>query len=262
MREEQDSGIGYALVVFTIRAIFVVGWLKLPIASLFARGGTSRTAPLLQSNTVNNFSSVLGQQIIYEENRLGDFLRYSLKGYDNMNNKTKMYVSVGVFSAIAFILQVIGSFMGLKVAGFLEIEISDLPALIMAFAFGPWAGVFTEFIKNLLHTTMTSTGFVGELANFVINGTLCLVAGLLYKKNKTRKGAVIALISATFLMAIAGVLANLFIMLPLYMPTAPFEAKLNLVLYTIFPFNIVRGLSLSLITFLIYKKISPIIKGK
>ena len=179
-----------------------------------------------------------------------------------MNNKTKMYVSVGVFSAIAFILQVIGSFMGLKVAGFLEIEISDLPALIMAFAFGPLAGVLTEFIKNLLHTTMTSTGFVGELANFVINGTLCLVAGLLYKKNKTRKGAAIALVSATFFMAIAGVLVNLYIMLPLYMPTAPFETKLNLVLYTIFPFNIVRGLSISLITFLIYKKISPIIKGK
>ncbi len=179
-----------------------------------------------------------------------------------MNNKTKMYISVGVFSAIAFILQVIGSMMGLKVAGFLEIEISDLPALIMAFAFGPLAGVFTEFVKNLLHCTMTSTGFVGELANFVINGTLCAVAGLLYKKNKTRKGAVIALITATFTMAIAGVLANLFIMLPLYMPTAPFETKLNLVLYTIFPFNIVRGLALSLITFLIYKKISPIIKGK
>ena len=178
-----------------------------------------------------------------------------------MNNKTKMYVSVGVFSAIAFVLQVIGSVMGLKVAGFLEIEISDLPALIMALAFGPVAGVFTEFIKNLLHCTMTSTGFVGEVANFVMNGTLCAVAGLVYKHNKTRKGAVIALVVATFAMAIAGVIANLFIMLPLYMPTAPFDTKLNLVLFTILPFNIVRGLTLSLITFLIYKRISPIIKS-
>lgn len=176
-------------------------------------------------------------------------------------NKTKMYVSVGAFSAIAFVLQVIGSFMGLKVAGFLEIEISDLPALIMALAFGPVAGVFTEFVKNLLHCTMTSTGFVGELANFVMNGTLCAVAGILYKLNKTRKGAVIALVVATFAMAVAGVLANLFIMLPLYMPTAPFNAKFNLVLFTILPFNIVRGLALSVITFFIYKRISPIIKG-
>ncbi|MEE0943831.1 MAG: ECF transporter S component [Clostridia bacterium] len=178
-----------------------------------------------------------------------------------MNNKTKMYVSVGVFSAIAFVLQVIGSVMGLKVSGFLEIEISDLPALIMALALGPVAGVFTEFIKNLLHSTMTSTGFVGEVANFVMNGTLCAVAGFIYKQNKSRRGAVIALVVATFAMAIAGVFANLFIMLPLYMPTAPFDTKLNLVLFTILPFNIVRGLALSLITFLIYKRISPIIKS-
>jgi len=183
----------------------------------------------------------------------GDFMT-------QQNNKTKMYVSIGVFSAIAFVLQVIGSMMGLKVSGFLEIEISDLPALIMALAFGPVAGVFTELVKNLLHCTMTSTGFIGELANFVINGTLCAVAGLVYRKNKTRKGAVIALLVATLSMAVAGVLANLFIMLPLYMPTAPFDVKLNLVLFTILPFNIVRGLVLSLITFLIYKKISPMIK--
>ncbi len=178
-----------------------------------------------------------------------------------MNNKTKKYVSIGAFSAIAFVLQVIGSMMGLKVAGFLEIEISDLPALIMALAYGPAAGVFTEFIKNLLHCSMTSTGFVGELANFVVNGTLCAVAGLVYNRNKTRKGAVIALLSGTLALAIAGIFANLLIMLPLYMPTAPFNVKLNLALATILPFNIVRGLSLSLITFFIYKRISFIIKG-
>ena len=175
-------------------------------------------------------------------------------------NKTKMYVTVGVFSAIAFVLQVIGSLMGLKVGGFLEIEISDLPALIMALAFGPVAGVLTELVKNLLHCSMTSTGFVGELANFVINGTLCLVAGFVYKHHKTRKGAVVSMLCGTLAMVIAGILANLYIMLPLYMPTAPFSTKMSLVLFTILPFNVVRGLALSLITFLIYKKISPIIK--
>ena len=175
-------------------------------------------------------------------------------------SKTKTYVTVGVFSAIAFVLQVIGSMMGLKIGGFLEIEISDLPALIMALAFGPVAGVLTELIKNLLHCSMTSTGFVGELANFVINGTLCFVAGMVYKYNKTRKGAVIAMLCGTIAMVTAGILANLFIMLPLYMPTAPFGTKMNLVMFTILPFNLARGLVLSLITFFIYKKISPIIK--
>ena len=174
-------------------------------------------------------------------------------------SKTKTYISIGIFSAIAFLLQVLGSMMGLKIGGFLEIEISDLPALIMAFAFGPLAGVLTEFIKNLLHCSISSTGFIGELANFVMNGTLCAVAGILYRYHKTRTGAVIALLGGTLAMAIAGVLANLYIMLPLYMPTAPFDAKMNLVLFTILPFNLVRGLVLSVITFLIYKKISPLL---
>lgn len=181
------------------------------------------------------------------------------EGFMMKTSKTRMYVAIGIFSAIAFVLQVIGSVMGLKVAGFLEIEISDLPALVMTFAYGPIAGVFTEFIKNLLHCSMTSTGFVGELANFVMNGTLCAVAGLIYRYNKTRKGAVIALVCATVAMAIAGILANLFIMLPLYMPSAPFGVKLNLVLGTILPFNLVRGIALSVITFFIYKKLSPIL---
>jgi len=199
--------------------------------------------------------SVLTQVRMEEEIRYCIFMRpvvseahflYPIsKGRQVMNtgkttNKTRMYVSIGIFSAIAFVLQVIGSMMGLKVAGFLEIEFSDLPALIMSFAFGPLAGIFTEFVKNVLHCSMSSTGFVGEFANFVINGTLCAIAGIIYRYNKTRKGAVISLIWATLGMVFAGILANLFVMLPLYMPTAPFAVKLNLVLGTILPFNLAR----------------------
>lgn len=169
-------------------------------------------------------------------------------------------VKVGVFSAISFVLQVIGSMMAIKVAGFLEVEISDLPAMIMSLALGPFAGVMVELIKNLLHSTMTSTGFVGEFANFVINGTFVFVLGAIYRKNKTKRGAVISLVIATLALAVIGVFVNLFIMLPLYMPSASFASKLNLALYTIAPFNLVRGTALSLITIFIYKRISGILK--
>ena len=190
---------------------------------------------------------------------------FFMKGRRNMlqqntkTNKTRLYAFVGVFSAAAFLLQVIGTLTGLKVGGFLDVEISDLPALIIAFAYGPLAGVLTELIKNLLHCTMTSTGLVGELANFVMTGTLCFVAGMVYKNNKTFQGAVLSLIFATLALAAAGVLANLFIMLPLYMPSAPFSVKMNLVLFTILPFNLVKGVVLSVLTLLLYKKISPIL---
>ncbi len=169
-------------------------------------------------------------------------------------------VKVGVFSAIAFVLQVIGSMMSIKVAGFLEVEISDLPAMIMSLALGPMAGVMVELIKNLLHTTMTSTGFVGELANFVVNGAFVFVLGAIYRKNKTKKGAIISLIVATLALAIIGIFVNMFIMLPLYMPNADFITRLNLALYTIAPFNLARGTVLSLITIFIYKRISGILK--
>jgi len=174
--------------------------------------------------------------------------------------KIDFVVKVGVFAAIAFVLQVIGSMMSIKVAGFLEVEISDLPALIMSLALGPWAGVAVEFIKNLLHCTMTSTGFVGELANFVINGTFVFFCGLLYQRNKTKKGAIISLIVSTFILVFMGILINLLIMLPLYLKDAPFAARLNLALFTIAPFNLVRGTVLSIITIFIYKRISGLLK--
>jgi len=174
--------------------------------------------------------------------------------------KIDFVVKVGVFSAIAFVLQVIGSMMSIKVAGFLEVEISDLPAMIISLAIGPMAGLMVELIKNLLHTTMTSTGFVGEFANFVVNGVFVVVLGILYRRNKTKKGAIISLIIATLALAVIGVFVNMYIMLPLYMPNADFVTRLNLALYTIAPFNLARGAVLSMITIFIYKRISGILK--
>lgn len=175
-------------------------------------------------------------------------------------NKIDFIVKVGTFSAIAFILQFIGSILSIKVAGFLEVEISDLPAIILSLALGPWAGVLVEFIKNLLHTSMTSTGFVGEFANFVLNGAGAFVCGLVYKHKKTKTGAIIALTAMTLTLVIAGVFANTYIMLPLYMPDADFSTRFALAMSTIAPFNLCRGIVLSVITMLIYKKISGLIK--
>ncbi len=168
-------------------------------------------------------------------------------------------VKVAIFSAIAFLLQVAGGMLP-KVSGFLEIEISDLPAIIMAFALGPWAGVLVELIKNLLHLFISTTGFVGELANFIMNGCFVFVCGYVYKREKTRQNAVLSLILATIILVIAGIFANLYIMIPLYMSDAAFADKLRLVLFTIAPFNFIRGSILSVISILIYKRISGLIK--
>lgn len=172
--------------------------------------------------------------------------------------KNNVVVKIGVFAAIAFVLQLLH--LPFKVGGFLEIEFSDLPAIIISFAEGPLAGVLVELIKNILHMTFTSTGFIGEFANFVTSGAFVFTLGFIYKRNKTKKNAVLSLIIATFVLAVFAFLVNLYVMLPLYMKGADFATKFNITAFTITPFNIAKGLVLSAITLLIYKHISRLIK--
>lgn len=171
--------------------------------------------------------------------------------------KNSKVVKIGVFSALAFVLQMAVFF---KVGGFLDIEFSDIPAIIISFAEGPIAGVLTELIKNLIHILITRTGGIGEFANFAVNGAFVFTLGIIYKQNKTKKNAVIALLTATFVLVIFAFFVNLYVMLPLYMKDASFADKLNLALGTITPFNAVKGIVLSAITMLIYKRISRLIK--
>lgn len=173
---------------------------------------------------------------------------------------TRAVAVVGLMSAIAFVLQLLGMFLP-RVGGFLDIEFSDLPALLASLAIGPAAGVVVELVKNVLHCTVTTTGFVGEFANFVINGIFVFLAGMIYKRNKTRKNAVAGLCVGVVVMVAAGVLANLFIMLPLYMPGAPFANKMQIILTFIVPFNFVRGTVLSVLILLLYKRVSKWIKA-
>ncbi len=176
----------------------------------------------------------------------------------NKKNKTRTLTTIAVMTAAAFILQLLGTVLPFKVGGFLEIEFSDLPAIIGTLSLGPAAGVVIELLKNILKCGAT-TGFVGELANFVINGTFVLVIGLVYKYNKTRKGAILALLAGTLTIALSGILANILILLPLYMPSADLSSRFALALTVITPFNLVKGIVLSVITFYIYKPLSRII---
>ena len=173
-------------------------------------------------------------------------------------NKTNYLVKIGVLSAIAFVLQFAGNMLP-KVAGFLEIEFSDFPAVIGALSLGPVAGFMIELIKNLIHLTISTTGYVGEFANLIVNGSFVLVIGLVYKFNKTKKGAIIALIIGSLVMPLSAAAVNYFIMLPLFMPDADSAFKLGLVASTITPFNFVRAIILSVITIFSYKRLSPIL---
>lgn len=184
----------------------------------------------------------------------------------------KMMTKIAMLSVIAFILY----FLEIQVPifpGFLKIDISDLPALIGAFALGPIAGIAIEAIKNILHLLRTTTGGVGEIANFVIGIALVIPAALIYKRAKTKSGAIIGLTVGVITMAVMGGLANYFFLIPFYTNFMPIDAivgmgtavnpninsVVTLILYGIVPFNLFKGLIISVVTMMLYKRISPIL---
>ena len=189
----------------------------------------------------------------------------------------KMITQVGMLGAIAVVLMLFE--IPLPFApSFYEIDFSEVPVLVGAFAMGPMAGVFIEFVKILLNLLIngTVTAGVGEFANFLIGISFCLPASWIYRKMHSKKGAIIGLASGTIVMTTVGCFLNAYLLLPTYAKAfeMPIDALVGMgtainanitdlftfVVFAVVPFNLLKGVLVSLIVVLIYKKISPILK--
>lgn len=158
---------------------------------------------------------------------------------------------------------------------FIKLDISELPALVGSFIYGPVCGILVCLIKNLINLARSSTGGVGEAANFLLGVCFVLPAGLIYRALKTRRGALFACILASAAMALCSVPVNYFITYPVYsrfMPIGQIVAAYDAIFPTgrgllgcliIFnmPFTFAKGLLCSALTFLVYKRLSGLIKG-
>ncbi|MDO4293225.1 MAG: ECF transporter S component [Eubacteriales bacterium] len=191
---------------------------------------------------------------------------------------TRKVVVIGVFSAIAAILMVL-EFPVPFAPSFYGLDFSELPALVGAFAYGPVAGVMIEFCKILIKLVLkpSSTAFVGELANFAVGCVLVLPASIIYLAKKTRRQAVLGTAVGTVLMTVFGTLFNAVYLLPKFaelygipldsiiaMGTAinpAVDSVTTLVILCVAPMNLLKGGLVSLLTVLIYKKLSPILKA-
>ena len=184
-------------------------------------------------------------------------------------------VVVAVMAALSSILQML-EFSVPFVPAFLKYDFSDLPAFITAFAISPVAGVLVQLVKNVIHLSLTHTGGVGELANFLIGALLVFPAGLIYQKNRTRNGAIWGSIAGALCGALISFPVNLFITYPFYIGLMGEEAILvmyrailpsienlwqALLIFNL-PFTLVKGVCSAVITFFVYKPLSPILKGK
>lgn len=188
---------------------------------------------------------------------------------------TKNVVLMGMFAALAAVLMLFEVPLPFVAPSFYGLDFAEVPVLVGSFALGPVAGVIMELVKILIKLVLkpTSTGFVGEFANFVIGCALVLPAASIYHFNRTKKGAMIGMVTGTVVMALTGIVVNAVVMLPFYSNFMPLEtiiaagAAINPAVSNVWtfavicvgPFNIIKGVVVSLITSLVYKRVSMFI---
>ena len=158
---------------------------------------------------------------------------------------------------------------------FLKFDFSELPVLIGSFALGPVWGIVIELLKNLIHLPVTQTMGIGELSNFITGVIYVGTAGIIYRIFVSKKGAAIAMIIATLILAAVSVPVNAFITLPLYGSVMgfPIEAiigmsaavnplvkdKVSLLLAVFVPFNLFKGFIVAGITYFVHLPLSKLI---
>lgn len=195
----------------------------------------------------------------------------------NSTTKVRALTGTAMLGAVAAVLMYLEFPIPIMPA-FVKLDISELPALIASFAYGPVSGILVCLIKNLIKLPSTSTAAVGELFNFVMGALFVGVAGLVYKRNKTRKGAIVGSLLGALVMAVVSVPYNYFIVYPAYvvMYHLPLEAIIGMyqainpnvngllacLLVFNLPFTFVKGALDAALCFLIYKPLSPILHGR
>lgn len=198
---------------------------------------------------------------------------------NNSREFSATYIAkIGIFSALCFVLYMIRTPLSFWFPFWLEINLSDVPALICGFTLGPLAGFFTVTVKILLKLPFTSTACVGELADYLIGLAFVLPSSLVYKRKRDLKHAVIGMVSGAVLSIAVSILANVFILIPFYLFVQNWKLSMlvdacksvingitegNFYLYysafAVLPFNVLRCVVAGGITFLIYKRVSVLI---
>ena len=195
----------------------------------------------------------------------------------NSTSKVRVLTGTAMLGAVAAVLMYLEFPIPIMPA-FVKLDVSELPALIASFAYGPVSGILVCLIKNLIKLPSTSTAAIGELFNFVMGALFVGVAGLIYKRNKTRKGAIVGALLGALVMAVVSVPYNYFIVYPAYvvMYHLPLDAIIGMyqainpnvngllacLLVFNLPFTFVKGALDAVLCFLVYKPLTPILHGR
>ncbi len=181
-----------------------------------------------------------------------------------------------MLSAVAFVLMFLAFPIPFLIPNFVEMDFSELPALLAAFSLGPIYGVAVCLVKNIIHLFVTTTAGAGEICNFLLGAVFTFFAGMIYQKKKSRRGALAGAFVGAVLMGILSIPLNYYVSYPIYARFMPIEAIINmyqqlrpsvngllecLVVFNA-PFTLVKGLLTTALCFLVYKPLSPILHGR
>ena len=193
-----------------------------------------------------------------------------------MSQQTRNLTVTAMLSAAAFVLMFLEFPIPFLIPPFVTMDFSELPALLAAFSLGPVYGAVVCLVKNLVHfVTMTTTGGAGEICNFLLGACFTLPAGAIYQHIKTRRGALTGVLTGAVVMAVLSVPLNYYISYPVYTKFMPIDAIISmyqqirpstngllecLVVFNA-PFTLLKGLLTTVLCFLVYKPLSPILHG-
>ncbi len=174
-------------------------------------------------------------------------------------HRTERTAKMGMLVAISVVLVYIIHFPIFPAVPFLEYDPADIPILIGTFLFGPFAGTVLTVVTSIVQgvTVSAHSGIYGILMHIIATGAFVLTAGLIYKKNKTKKTAIIALLLGTLAMALIMIPANL-VITPLFMGT-PVNVIWDLMPFIV-AFNAIKAGINGVVTFFIYKRVSPLLR--
>lgn len=195
----------------------------------------------------------------------------------NRKDLIRHMTTIAIFSTVSIILYLTLKFNLPIFPSFLKVNFSNLPILLGGFLLGPIEGLMIIIIRTIVVLPFSGTFFVGEMADLIISSSIMLASSIIYIKNKTKKGAVIALIASILTWVVIGCVANYFILVPAYVTLffgGNVEAFLPLlsiipgvnennyviryVLFGALPFNVMLSLVVCIITYFVYKRLSKL----
>lgn len=222
------------------------------------------------------FINILGSIILF----IGfAFLYLAFKKGERKLNVRQMTL-VGIMSSLSVILYYFIKFNLPFFPPWLDIQVSEIPALIAGFAYGPYAGFLVIFIRFVVKLPATITAGVGELADLILSAALVIISSKMYEKNRTIKGALKGTIIGVVSCTILSIFVNWFILIPAYVNIAEFPlvalagmlsetTGLNVtpdnfmfyyLLLGVLPFNLLRYVLVAVFTFLLYKRTHMVLK--